>query len=67
VTAPWAAAGDEREAGRDVARTFLRWTFSRAVCHKGYVLVSGLGLARQPARRRGFWILVKNRCYHDVF
>ena len=28
--------------GGDVARTFLRWTFLRAVCHKGYVLVSGL-------------------------
>jgi MFS family permease len=26
----------------DVAGTFLRWTFLRAVCHKGYVLVSGL-------------------------
>jgi MFS family permease len=28
--------------GGDVAGTFLRWTFLRAVCHKGYVLVSGL-------------------------
>jgi hypothetical protein len=28
--------------GRDVARTFLRWTFLRAVCHRGFVLVSGL-------------------------
>ena len=28
--------------GRDVASTFLRWTYLRAVCHRGYVLVSGL-------------------------
>jgi len=28
--------------GGDVAGTFLRWTFVRAVCHRGYVLVSGL-------------------------
>jgi MFS family permease len=28
--------------GGDVAGTFLRWTFLRAVFHKGYVLVSGL-------------------------
>jgi len=28
--------------GRDVARTFLRWTYLRAVCHRGYVLVSSL-------------------------
>ncbi len=28
--------------GRDVAVTFLRWTFLRAVFHRGYVLVSGL-------------------------
>ena len=27
--------------GRDVAGTFSRWTFLRAVCHRGYVLVSG--------------------------
>src|SRR5215218_2023127 len=26
----------------DVAGTFLRWTFMRAVCHRGYVLVSNL-------------------------
>jgi MFS family permease len=25
-----------------VAAAFLRWTFARAVCHRGYVLVSGL-------------------------
>jgi MFS family permease len=29
-------------AGPDVATTFLRWTFLRAMAHKGYVLVSGL-------------------------
>jgi MFS family permease len=29
-------------AGPDVAATFLRWTFLRAMFHKGYVLVSGL-------------------------
>ena len=29
-------------AGPDVATTFLRWTFMRAMSHKGYVLVSGL-------------------------
>jgi MFS family permease len=29
-------------AGRDVAATFLRWTFLRAVFQRGYVLVSGL-------------------------
>jgi hypothetical protein len=29
-------------AGPDVAATFLRWTFLRAIFHKGYVLVSGL-------------------------
>jgi hypothetical protein len=28
--------------GADVAGTFLRWTFLRAVFHRGYVLVSGL-------------------------
>jgi MFS family permease len=28
--------------GRDVAGTFLRWTFLRAVFHRGYVLVKGL-------------------------
>src|ERR1700745_1665995 len=28
--------------GRDVAATFLRWTFLRSVFHRGYVLVSGL-------------------------
>ena len=28
--------------GSDVATTFLRWTSLRAVCHRGYVLVSGL-------------------------
>src|SRR6266536_3494833 len=26
----------------DVATTFLRWTFLRAMCHRGYVLVSSL-------------------------
>jgi MFS family permease len=26
----------------DAAATFLRWTFARAVCHRGYVLVSSL-------------------------
>ena len=34
--------GMTRTAGGDVAGTFLRWTFLRAVFHKGYVLVSGL-------------------------
>ena len=29
-------------SGRDTAGTFLRWTFLRAVFHRGYVLVSGL-------------------------
>jgi MFS family permease len=29
-------------AGSDVAKTFLRWTYLRAVCHRGYVLVSSL-------------------------
>jgi MFS family permease len=29
-------------AGRDIASTFLRWTYLRAVFHRGYVLVSGL-------------------------
>ncbi len=29
-------------AGSDIATTFLRWTFLRAVCHRGYVLVSSL-------------------------
>lgn len=29
-------------ARREVAAAFLRWTFARAVCHRGYVLVSGL-------------------------
>ena len=29
-------------AGQDIASTFLRWTFLRAVFHRGYVLVSGL-------------------------
>ena len=29
-------------AGPDVATTFLRWTFTRAMSHKGFVLVSGL-------------------------
>jgi MFS family permease len=48
------AAADERvlsrgprsslAPGRDVAATFLRWTFLRAVFHRGYVLVSGLYL-----------------------
>jgi MFS family permease len=28
--------------GRDVATTFLRWTYLRAVFHRGYVLASGL-------------------------
>jgi MFS family permease len=28
--------------GCDVAGTFLRWTLLRSVCHRGYVLVSGL-------------------------
>jgi len=27
-----------------VATTFLRWTFTRAMFHKGYVLVSGLSV-----------------------
>jgi MFS family permease len=27
---------------RDVATTFLQWTYLRAVCHRGYVLASGL-------------------------
>lgn len=46
------AAADERvpsggprsqqARGRDAAATFLRWTFLRAVFHRGYVLVSGL-------------------------
>lgn len=31
-------------ASRDIAATFLRWTFLRAVFHRGYVLVSGLYL-----------------------
>jgi MFS family permease len=31
-----------RIGGPGVAATFLRWTFTRAVFHKGYVLVSGL-------------------------
>jgi predicted MFS family arabinose efflux permease len=26
----------------DIATTFLRWTYLRAVCHRGYVLTSGL-------------------------
>ena len=30
------------DLGRDVARTFLRWTYLRAVCHRGHVLVSSL-------------------------
>ena len=29
-------------AGPDVATTFWRWTYLRAVCHRGYVLVSSL-------------------------
>ncbi len=29
-------------AGAGVTATFLRWTFLRAVCHRGYVLASGL-------------------------
>jgi predicted MFS family arabinose efflux permease len=29
-------------AGPDIASTFLRWTYLRAVFHRGYVLVSGL-------------------------
>jgi MFS transporter, DHA3 family, tetracycline resistance protein len=36
------AGATGRATGHDVARTFLRWTFLRAVCHKGFVLVSGL-------------------------
>lgn len=27
---------------RDVANVFLRWSFARSVCHRGYVLVSSL-------------------------
>src|SRR5262249_55672149 len=34
---PGRAAG-----GATVTATFLRWTFLRAVCHRGYVLASGL-------------------------
>ena len=28
--------------GAGITATFLRWTFLRAVCHRGYVLASGL-------------------------
>jgi len=28
--------------GRDVVKTFLRWTYMRGVFHRGYVLASGL-------------------------
>lgn len=35
---------DPLAAGRDIAATFLRWTFLRAVFHRGYVLVSSLYL-----------------------
>jgi hypothetical protein len=39
-----AAAGRAPPGWRrpDVATTFLRWTFLRAACHRGYVLASGL-------------------------
>jgi hypothetical protein len=33
---------DRPQGAPDVARTFLTWTFIRAVCHRGYVLTSGL-------------------------
>ena len=36
------AARGQSALGGDVARTFLWWTSLRAVCHRGYVLVSGL-------------------------
>jgi predicted MFS family arabinose efflux permease len=34
--------GRRAAAGPDVATTFLRWTYLRAMFHRGYVLVSGL-------------------------
>jgi len=46
--------GGRRPPPADVAATFLRWTFLRAVFHRGYVLASGLYLvidAHQPAAR----------------
>jgi MFS family permease len=36
------ASHNTQPAGRDIAGTFLRWTYLRAVFHRGYVLVSGL-------------------------
>jgi MFS family permease len=36
------ATSNRPVVGRDVASTFLRWTFLRAVFHRGYVLVSSL-------------------------
>ena len=43
---PSTGAGNESPArpsrGHDIARTFLHWTFARAVFHRGYVLVSSL-------------------------
>ncbi|HEX3724338.1 MAG TPA: hypothetical protein VHV31_16235, partial [Nitrolancea sp.] len=32
----------DQDAGHDIETTFLRWTFLRAIFHRGYVLASGL-------------------------
>src|SRR5688572_1435283 len=38
----WRSSRERPPAGSEVATTFLRWTYLRAVCHRGYVLVSSL-------------------------
>jgi predicted MFS family arabinose efflux permease len=38
----WRVARTPSVFGRDVADIFLRWTAMRAICHRGYVLVSSL-------------------------
>src|SRR5690349_6656471 len=38
----WPDGRGRAASGAGITVTFLRWTFLRAVCHRGYVLTSGL-------------------------
>src|SRR5687768_7465481 len=38
----WRSSRERPPAGSEVAATFLQWTFLRAVCHRGHVLVASL-------------------------
>ena len=49
--------GPDQPGHEDITTTFLRWTFSRAIFHRGYVLTSGLYFVLD-AHLSGYQLLV---------